>query len=66
MGSDAERCGTKTTYETQAPMAGMLKLIYEKISIKERNALYMQLHGPVAGSGQDGNEPSFSTKGDST
>jgi hypothetical protein len=38
MGSAAERCCTKTTYETQAPMAGMLNIISEKLRIKERNA----------------------------
>jgi hypothetical protein len=43
MGPDAERCGTKTTYEIQVPTAGMLKLIFEKLSIKERNA-FVRLH----------------------
>jgi hypothetical protein len=43
MGPDAERCGTKTIYETQAPMAGMLKLIFQQMSIKERNA-FVRLH----------------------
>jgi hypothetical protein len=46
MSSDAKRCGTKTTYETQAPMAGMLKLIFEKMNIKERNA-FIRLHYTV-------------------
>ena len=43
MGSAAERRWTKTTYETQAPMAGMLNLICEKLRIKERNA-FVRLH----------------------
>jgi hypothetical protein len=43
MGSDAQRRGTKTTYEAQDPMAGMHKLIFQKLSIKDRNA-FLRFH----------------------